>query len=114
MCTAVTANDMATTKTKKKHGKGHKGDQATQPPVDDPMAWFAGKLQDIALAGEKAKAHAAEEGEGMTSAQLWEIADSNGDGMLTMGEFKRGARQPTLCSPRPLFPPPCAAAVMGN
>ena len=88
MVTAMTLDDQKPPKKQKgKHGKAE-----PEPAPDDPMAWFAGKLQDIATSGERAKAAAAEEGAGFSPEELWKVVDSNGDGLLSMGEFKRGVQ----------------------
>lgn len=73
---------------KKKKTKKEQAEEA-----DDPMAWFAGKLNDMAVAREEAKAAQSQEAKGLTPEDLWNMLDANKDGILSMGEFKKGVQK---------------------
>lgn len=73
---------------KKKKSKKEDAEEA-----DDPMAWFAGKLNEMAMAREEAKAAKTQEAKGLTPDDLWNMLDLNKDGLLSMGEFKKGVQK---------------------
>ncbi len=73
---------------KKKKSKKEEAEEA-----DDPMAWFAGKLNEMAMAREEAKAAKKQEAQGLTPHGLWDMLDLNKDGLLSMGEFKKGVQK---------------------
>ena len=57
------------------------------------MVWFAGKLNEMAMAREEAKAAKKQEAKGLTPDDLWNMLDLNKDGLLSMGEFKKGVQK---------------------
>eukprot|EP01046_Picozoa_sp_COSAG06_P024813 COSAG06_NODE_2046_length_7748_cov_7.658779_7_plen_212_part_00 len=66
-----------------------KSKKELEEEADDPMAWFAGKLNDMAMKREEAKVEK-KQGGNVTPEQLWTMLDANKDGILSMGEFKKG------------------------
>ena len=73
--------------------KKKKNKKEEEEDADDPMAWFAGKLNEMAIAREEKKAAKQQEGKGLTPNDLWNMLDANKDGLLSMGEFKKGVQK---------------------
>ena len=68
---------------KKKKTKKEQAEEA-----DDPMAWFAGKLNDMAVAREEAKAAQSQEAKGPTPEDLWNMLDANKDGIVDIVDLQ--------------------------
>jgi hypothetical protein len=72
--------------------KGRKNRRKVEEASDpqDPVAWFAGKLSALGKANLAMLGKSEEEKYGMTPDEIWQIVDTNQDGVATMGEFKKG------------------------